>query len=167
MGSVETIDVTFDFRTDTPPGKDPDTFSPTLRRYHRLLWSKPLPDGRLFGIDEDLHHRSELGEFWLSSDTAIPNFAGSPLVLEQFPEVQREGLGPIAYTIGGRIVFPATRAGTEMTINSARAFLGRIKDRFDLTVECIRRYYLDQPSPLTDVLARYANFFGLFDDFAG
>jgi integrase len=39
------IDTTFDFRSDTPPGLDPDTYSPTLRRYHRLLWSKPLPSG--------------------------------------------------------------------------------------------------------------------------
>ena len=42
-----------------------------------------------------------------------------------------------------------------------------IKDRFDLTVECIRRHYLDEPSPLSDTLARYADFFGLFGDFAG
>lgn len=36
------IDTAFDFRTDTPPGRDPDSHSPTLRRYHQLLWSKPL-----------------------------------------------------------------------------------------------------------------------------
>jgi hypothetical protein len=36
------IDITFDFRLDTPNGKDPDSFSATLRRYHKLLWSKPL-----------------------------------------------------------------------------------------------------------------------------
>jgi hypothetical protein len=34
-------------------------------------------------------------------------------------------------------------------------------------VECIRRHYLDEPSPLSDPLARYADFFGLFGDFAG
>lgn len=39
------IDTTYDVRTDTPPGKDPDSHSPTLRRYHQLHWSKPLPDG--------------------------------------------------------------------------------------------------------------------------
>ena len=31
------IDTTFDFRTDTPPGKDPDTFSPPLRKYHHFV----------------------------------------------------------------------------------------------------------------------------------
>ena len=45
------IDTTFDFRTDTPPGRDPDSHSPTLRRYHQLLWSKPLPSGVLFELD--------------------------------------------------------------------------------------------------------------------
>lgn len=30
------IDITFDFRSDAG-GKDPDAYSPTLRRYHQLL----------------------------------------------------------------------------------------------------------------------------------
>ncbi len=65
------IDITFDFRLDTPEGKDPDAHSPTLRRYHKLLWSKPLPNGVVFTLDDTtprvyLHHRSEKGEyFWL------------------------------------------------------------------------------------------------------
>jgi uncharacterized protein DUF6994 len=40
MGLGEAIDVTFDFRSDTPRGRDPDARSPTLRSYHQLLWSK-------------------------------------------------------------------------------------------------------------------------------
>lgn len=39
MGHPFEIDTTFDFRDDTPEGKDPDQYSPTLRRYHKLLWS--------------------------------------------------------------------------------------------------------------------------------
>ena len=39
------VDTTFDFHSDTPAGKDPDKYSPTLRRYHQLLWSKDLPYG--------------------------------------------------------------------------------------------------------------------------
>jgi hypothetical protein len=42
-----------------------------------------------------------------------------------------------------------------------------IDDRFDLTVECIRRHYLGERSPLGDTLARYSDFFALFDNFAG
>jgi hypothetical protein len=54
-----------------------------------------------------------------------------------------------------------------MTINGARGCDSRIADRFDLTVECIRRHYLGESSPLGDTLARYGDFFDLFGDFAG
>ena len=62
-------------------------------------------------------------------------------------------------------VFCSITAQTPMTINGARGFHPRIKDRFDLTVECIRRHYRNERSPLSDTLARYADFFGLFKDF--
>jgi len=38
------IDTTLDLHCDAG-GKDPDRFSPTMRSYHRQLWSKPLPNG--------------------------------------------------------------------------------------------------------------------------
>jgi hypothetical protein len=166
------IDITFDFRSDTPPGKDPDTFSPTLRRYHQLLWSKPLPSGELFDLDVTgppycLHHRSELGEFWLSSDAVVPSFSWLALVVAEVPEVEREEFKHINYTIGGMMIFPANRVDGKMTINGARGFRREIRDRFDLTLECIRRHYLGEPSPLSDTLARYADFFELFENFAG
>ena len=34
-------------------------------------------------------------------------------------------------------------------------------------MECIRRHYRDEPNPLGAKLVRYADFFGLFGDFAG
>jgi hypothetical protein len=166
------IDITFDFRSDTPPGRDPDTFSPTLRTYHQLLWSKPLPNGELFELDVTgppyyLHHRSQLGEFWLSSDAVVPSFRWLAPIIDQIPEVEREEFIHIGYTIGGMMVFPANRVDGKMTINGRRGCHPRIKDRFDLTLECIRRHYLDEPSPLGDTLALYADFFGLFGDFTG
>lgn len=51
--------------------------------------------------------------------------------------------------------------------HQARGCLGRIGDRFDLTLECIRRHYLGENSPLGATIARYSDFFGLFGDFAG
>ena len=85
------IDITFDFRNDTPRGKDPDSFSPTLRRYHKRLWSKPLPVGANFDLSDStsgiyLHHQSAVGEFFLSSDTVIPSFRKSPLIKTLSPE---------------------------------------------------------------------------------
>ncbi|WP_425463848.1 DUF6994 family protein [Nocardioides aurantiacus] len=38
------IDTAFDVRTDAG-GRDPDSYSPTLRDYHQILWTKPLPRG--------------------------------------------------------------------------------------------------------------------------
>lgn len=117
-----------------------------------------------------LHHRSELGEFFLSSDTVIPSFSRArelKHIIDQIPEVETEAFKRIGYTIGGMMVFPGNRVDGKMTINGARGFHGSIRDRFDLTLECIRRHYLGEPSPLSETLARYADFFGLFGDFAG
>ena len=54
-----------------------------------------------------------------------------------------------------------------MTINGARGVNHKIKDRFDLTLECIRLHYLNRTSPLSEVLQRYGVFFSLFKDFKG
>jgi len=177
------INTAFCFKSDTPWGKkrgairkkDPDAFSPTLRRYHKLLWSKPLPDGFPFKLVDTipksyLYHKSEKGEFWLSSDTVIPTFTREKKirhVIEQIPPYDLDWFHAIGYTIGGMMVFPGQRMGGKMTINGARGFHPQIKDRFDLTVECIRLYYLREWSPLRDVLERYADFFDLFNDFSG
>src|SRR5262245_63177587 len=85
----------------------------------------------------------------------------------QIPAAECEAFNRLGYTIGGMMVFPGNKVGGAMTINGARGCNARIADRFDLTMECIRRYYLGEPSPLRDTLARYADFFGLFGDFAG
>lgn len=174
MDPDASMDIRFDFRSDTPAGGDPDTRSPTLRRYHRHLWSKPLPNGGVFDLVDTtpgvyLHHRSRLGDFPMASDAVIPTFSKEARlahVLRQIPEDLRR-FQAIGYTIGGMMLFPGNRVGRKMTINGARGFHPRIKDRFDLTVECIRRHYLNEASPLSDVLARYAGYFRLFGDFRG
>nr|WP_227820335.1 hypothetical protein [Ramlibacter tataouinensis] len=73
----------------------------------------------------------------------------------------------MTYTIGGMMVFPANRVAQKMTINGARGFHPKIKDRFDLTLECIRRHYRDEDSPLRAVLLRYTDFFAIFGTFQG
>jgi hypothetical protein len=108
------IDVTFDFRWDTPRGKDPDTHSKTLRRYHKLLWSKPLPGGEAFELDDTtpgsyLHHRSTVGEFWLASDAVIPTFKWAPHLKSLIPVEEFEAFNAVGYTIGGMMVFPANQ----------------------------------------------------------
>jgi hypothetical protein len=169
------IDITFDLRSDTPLGKDADSHSPTLRSYHKCLWSKPLPSGVMFELDDTtphayLHHRSAIGEFFLSSDAVIPSFKKERRIshiIEQMPAEELHAFISTSYTIGGMMIFPGNQIGRKMTINSQRGCHPRIKDRFDLTVECIRRYYRNELSPLSDTLERYADFFALFGDFRG
>ena len=48
MQQTQTIDISFNVFSDTPEGKDPDSFSATLRKYHHILWSKQLPNGKEF-----------------------------------------------------------------------------------------------------------------------
>jgi Family of unknown function (DUF6994) len=168
------IDTSFDFRTDAC-GKDPDAYSPTLRHYHKHLWSKALPSGRLFDLDHTvrgvyLHHRSELGEFFLSGDSIIPTFTrwvSMRRITQLFTERENEAFKTIGNTIGGAMVFPGNRIDGKQTINGARGFDRKISDRFDLTLECIRRHYRSQRSPLDETLARYRDFFALFEDFQG
>ena len=172
---AHSIDINFDFRTDTPKGKDPDALSPTLRSYHKLLWSKPLPSGKLFNLDDTksgvyLHHKSNLGEFFLSSDTATHTFsrrASMTHIISQISMEEIEEFRRLAYTMGSMIIFPANRIDGKSTINGARGFHPSIKDRIDLTLECIRSHYLNEVSPLADVLGRYSEFFNLFESFEG
>ena len=62
------IDTNFNFFSDANGG-DPDITSPTLKKYHKLLWSKPLPNGKIFSLTNEhkgayLHYKSEQGEFF-------------------------------------------------------------------------------------------------------
>lgn len=169
------IDITFDFRSDTPAGKDPDAYSATLRSYHKQLWSKPLPNGVNFTLDDTkpnayLYHVSDLGEFFLSSDTATHTFSRLPSmsnIIKEINAVEVEEFRHLAYTIGSMIIFPSNRIDGKSTINGARGFHPLIRDRIDLTLECIRRHYNKEHSPLSDALTRYSNFFGLFENFQG
>ncbi|MFO1140538.1 MAG: hypothetical protein U1E41_15825 [Paracoccus sp. (in: a-proteobacteria)] len=168
------IDTTFLVTSDAR-GRDPDSHSPTLRRFHRTLWSKPLPNGKRFDLSLDvpgqyLHHRSELGEFSLSSDSIGHSYryikATAPII-EQVPVNDLDSFYELVLTIGAYIVFPARKVDGKATINGARGMHAKIRDRFDLTLECIRRHYAGEASPLSEVLTRYANFFSLFGSFEG
>jgi hypothetical protein len=88
-------------------------------------------------------------------------------ITEQFPEEENEAFRTIGYTIGGMMVFPGNVIDGKQTINGARGFNGRIADRFDLTLECIRRHYRGEDNPLRETLLRYAEFFALFGTFEG
>ena len=168
------IDINFDLYSDTPNGKDPDSYSPTLRRYHQILWSKPLPSGVTFYLDLKtprlLHHKSELGEFFLSSDAIGHTYSrvkSMSHIVSEIPSKEISSFFSTCSTIGGYIIFPSKQVDKKMTINASRGLNQSIIDRFDLTLECIRRFYINEDSPLDDTFQRYSSFFSLFEDFKG
>ena len=88
-------------------------------------------------------------------------------IINKIPSEEIDSFYSLCSTIGAYIIYPSKRVDKKMTINGARGTNCKIKDRFDLTLECIRRHYLNEKSPLSDTLVRYASFFKLFDNFKG
>lgn len=182
------IDVNFDFTTDTPnywnnycydnvlgrsdkPCKDPDSYSQTMKLYHQILWSKPLPNGEKmnleFGKGSDYLNWKNF-RFGADSICASFRYKRYLYMLEQVKDSIRnyhefmENFIRKTYTIGGSLIFPKGNS-----INCARGCNALIKDRWDLTLECIRRYYKNEDSPLFDALNKNKEFFDLFVDFKG
>lgn len=187
--SLKEIDAFFDFTTDTPHywdgflsrggglgtgGPDPDSKSPMARRIHQLLWSRELPNGETM-ILEDGRSRFYLKwkDICFGSDSIIVSFRydrNRPFLrkLEEFlPDYHgfMEDYLHRACNIGGVMLFPSF----QWCLNQARGCSRRISDRWDLTLECIRRYYLGESSPLDKCLNHPTNryFFSLFLDFKG
>ena len=170
---TRSIDTTFNFYSDSG-GKDPDSHSPTLKKYHKLLWSKALPNGEIFTLtDTDsnsyLTYKFDREEVALSSDSISNSYRDkkslSNILKDLTSEVEK--FRNIGSTIGGYILFPAKKIDGKMTINGARGFNQKIADRFDLTLECIRLHYSGKPNPLQEVLDQNSSFFKLFESFAG
>ena len=184
------INVNFDFTLDTPGywdnfwdnnhgyggggKKDPDYHSKTLQLYHQYLWSKPLPCGE----EMKLECKGGKNYYWLewngmnfSSDSIIVSFrhAKNKQMIEKVqntvPDYKSyvENYVHKGYTIGGMIIFPMH----SQSLNQRRGINPKIQDRWDLTLECIRRYYLGLDSPLSSVLEKDRRFFDLFVNFKG
>jgi hypothetical protein len=167
------IDTKFDFRTESGT-KDSDAASPTLRAYHRQLWSKELPTGQKLELHEDskkyLIASAPIDGLRLTSDSITNSMAGHRAlshIIPQLPDGLVADVKSYGSTVGSRLIFPGDRAPGGQTINVARGFNSKIRDRFDLTLECIRRHYAGEPSPLAATLDRYRVFFALFGDFNG
>jgi hypothetical protein len=171
---MKNIDITFDARTDSH-GEDPDSASTTLKHYHEILWSKILPNGHEFNLDDKtknayLYHKSDLGEYYLSSDSMIHTYfkwKRMQNVIKQIPEDEMRCFYDPVHTIGGYIIFPANKVNGLYTINQERGINTKINDRIDLTLECLRLYYNNEGSPLFHTIKRYDNYFKLFDNFKG
>ena len=172
---VRTIDPRFDVRADSNLNSDPDSHSETLRQYHKLLWSKPLPSGDMLSLSDNvkgkyLFHCSSKGEFNFTSDSITHTYhfvKKMEHIVESLDFDEKRDIYDQFHLPGGYIIFPGDRVKGFMTINGARGCDQRVVDRFDLTLECIRRFYKDLSSPLSPTLDAYKGFFNLFESFEG
>ena len=123
MGKVTAFDPTFDFRTDAN-GRDPDAASPT-RAYHKLLWSKPLPSGDSFELNDTepgayLCHPSGNTKFLLTSDSAMPTFIRyrrMAHIIHLMPESGAPDLRCLRARVGGTVCYPTL--GTVLAVRSS------------------------------------------------
>lgn len=169
---MKLIDIDFDFRQDSKCD-DPDTDSLKLYEAHKLLWSKELPNGKMLALDIKADSYGRLlikNNLYMnfSSDRMCPHFDGkyTNKFTGWLSDLEREELKQKVRTIGGHIIFPAHKKNG-FTINQARGVSRIICDRFDLTLECISRFYRDEESPLYKTLINYKDFFDLFVSFKG
>jgi hypothetical protein len=173
------IDITLSFRTETPEPHDIDTKSVELQNYHHKLWhNKILPNKKYFTIEKyskngRLYFIDRNNEKKYSSDTifqSFRNFKSYKKITASFADEINQRIKETGTTIGGYLIFPSYKLDNKQTINAARGFNHLIKDRFDLTLECIRRFYEygdREINPLYETLNRYRDFFDLFIDFKG
>ena len=168
------VDISFDFRRESN-GKDPDAYSPTLRSYHRFLWTKQLPIGERLEIEEinsTLIYRFNMQTLKFGSDSISNSYIGTKKIAHlngQITQQVFEEFRDKGSTIGGYLIFPSERERGRMTINGARGLNRKIADRFDLTLECIRLHYQRLEHPLEETFTSPINkfFFSLFIDFKG
>ncbi len=181
------IDTSFDFTCDCPHywdgfwenkgglgvgNSDPDSSSKTLQEYHRALWSKELPCGeRMELVCGTGSYYLTWKDFRFGSDSILVSFRYD-CYREMLEKIEKsmsnykafvEDYIHKSYTIGGMIIFPKHNGG----INQRKGCSRKIRDRWDLTLECIRRYYQKEDSPLYKTLLNDKDFFDLFVNFKG
>lgn len=182
------FDTTFDYKTDTPATTRPDADkdSQILRAHHELLWSKKLPLSEKIFAPKVTTRKDRYLIFTDANDKK--HCYGSDAITSSYTkwvkakkprsralvdaiagltgDQKRLYLSP-PYTIGSAMIWPVRKANY-WTMNRARGARLLIADRMDLTLECIRRHYAEEPgSPLADSTTAYKDFFELFGTFKG
>ena len=182
------IDISYDFTTE-PAGYwdgfwnrkdglgkgafDPDCASETLQSYHQLLWSRKLPNGETMQLQKGARSHKYLT--WnghrFGSDSIIVSLRYKKyksMIDEAAKRIEDfhafyEDIIHKSYTIGGTIIFPKHRC----SMNQMKGWNPLISDRWDLTLECIRRFYSEEASPLSGVIKTDSWFYKLFKSFRG
>lgn len=137
--------------------RDPDSVHAGLRESHRILLSRPLPNGDSWSFQpargwylKSVEPRTgEPLEWSVGSDNfATTHTNALPGMAEKIPGYENRHLHEFCQ-VGGYIVFPNGLEQTrptkvrprKWTLNQAKGCDRRISDRFDLTLEAIRLFF--------------------------
>lgn len=161
-----------------PHSADPDSASATLRNYHQALWSRELPNGQVMKLEKGKNSDYLTWNGMRFASDSIATQHRYIKCTDVINEVSKEmedyhqfvyDTTRFTYTMGGMMIFPKLRG----SMNQDRGTNPMIADRWDLTLECIKRYY-EQPendaytfNPLWKTIKRSEKFFNLFVDFNG
>lgn len=163
------------------PYADPDAKCEELREMHYRLYNRyALYINRPFSFEKKYplsfsegryFYLSENGSCRLGSDTMNSSYLYYEALKNIKSEMEKCGRNAeaeiekyrkdIIYRPGNFIVFPK-----KDSINVERGRNGKIKDRFDLTLDCIKKQYEKEDNPLAYVLQKnWEYFFCRFRDF--
>jgi len=171
--------INYDLKKDIKDGQDVDAYSLNLAHFHQYLWTRMTPSGIKLNLVKSSSPRYEFffnKKQRFSSDSMTNSYClwnqnkQLPIktkLIENLYEKYKE----VDNTIAGFIIFPKNdnKFDRHWTINQTRGTCSTIKDRFDFTLECIRRWYAKEEgqNPLEEVLERQNYFYMLFNDFKG
>lgn len=177
------LDVTFDYRKIKEDGSwdDPDKVSLELKQVHKFLWSKELPNGETVVLYEGSAESWDVGnpylvletshvKYKLTSDSMINSYLVGKSnrlgeISKHLTDEEKKSFLNLGYSIGNFILFPGNKVAGMNTINTKRCEV--YYDRFDFTLDAIRKFYSGETSELYDCLNTYKVFFDLFIDFKG
>lgn len=153
------------------PNKDPDKYNDELGKAHCILWSSKNKLGELGHSKYNRLSTTINGiEFIFTPDSITNSYYKNKTVSSFDDEVQQliEEYKRKENTIGSSIIFPIRIDGQSIiwTMNRARGLSKKVHDRFDYSLECIKRYYdKNEDNPLLKAVEKSSKFFDTFDSF--
>ena len=149
---------------------DVDLHCRKIYEYHQKLWQKKLPNG----ANLDLQIKYKGGSFFLLNNKSGIRFGSDSIlhtyrhfkkgyireVIEKFNVEKLNKFYEEITSIGGYIIFPKHIN----SLNQRRGTHALVKDRFDITLDSIRKYYQKDKSdyPLKKVIEKDGEFFSWF-----
>lgn len=177
------VDININYKKLLNNNLDPDKYCKELGETHCILWSSKKTLGILkWNSLNKLKSFINGIEFIFTPDSIVNSFYNSKRIIKGKGIKESDWIRSLSkmtqdiikdyrnidYTIGSSIIFPISINGKSIgwTMNKARGCSSKIHDRFDYTLECIKRYYEENiDNPLQSAIEKSSLFFNLFKSF--